>query len=268
MKKSNIQPTQKYGKLSVIRRDLDNPNRKPFWICDCECGKETSVRADYLVGGKIISCGCYRLSKFVVSEENVQKCLSLYSENTSIENTAKAMRISPSNVQKLLSVSGIEVFISGDELSNYRYTDKLRWAKKYIGYGMSLEAIASAENTTIATVSVALNKLGIPLRDPGSQSPEMVSKFKAKATEYWQFYEKGMSLAQIAELFGLPSPNYVGYILRAHGYKLRSRKEATELFHGRKRIAFRRETRRLIGDRGVKLSETKKAGKLRRIEKL
>jgi hypothetical protein len=218
--------------------------------------------------GQIISCGCYRLSKFTANNENIQECSTLFSQNQSIEETAKAMRISPSNVQKLLALSGVKTSLSKEELSKYRYEDKLRWARKYVGYGMSLDAIATAENTTTATVLAALSKLGIFAREPGSQSPEMISRFKARAAEYWQFYEKGMSAPQIAKLFNVPFSSSVDYILKAHGYKLRSAREAALNYYRMRRIAFRKETRQLLSSRGVKLSETKKAGKLRRIEKL
>lgn len=264
MKPSSIKPGQVYGRLTVVSRDTNNPKRQPYWNCLCECGKTATVRADYLKSGHTLSCGCYRESKFISSPENLQTCKNLFEAGKSIEEIAQIMRISPSNVQKFLLESGIEVSLSLVELEGYRGADKLRWARKYIGYGMSLTTIAKAENTTTATVLLALNKLGIPTREPGSQSPEMISRFKAKAQEYWEFYKQGgMSTAEIGKLFGV-APNAIGYILKAHGYAIRSRPEAVRV----KRIRFRKETRRIIAARSVKLSETRKASKLSEIEKL
>ena len=265
MKKSNIEPMQKYGKLTVTKKDNAKINRKPFWCCQCECGNTTSVRADYLTSGKIVSCGCYRDSKFKADASNIKQCRELFNQGKSINEIAALMRISPSNVQKFLSTSGIEAeCISREELKAYKEEDKLRWAKKYVVFKMSLSAIAEGENTTTASISRSLNKLGIPMREPGSQSAEMLSRFKAKANEYWQFYKDGMSSVEIAELFDLSSPNVVLYILKAHGYKIRTNKEV----HRIRRINFRKETRSLIKTRGVKLSGTKKAEKLRNLEEL
>lgn len=264
MKKSKVIPGQIYEKLTVIERDTNNSNRKPFWVCLCQCGKQTTVRADYLTSSKIVSCGCYRASKFESSDENILQCKALFSEGKDVEEISKLMRISPSNVQKFLSLSGIEISVSGDELASYREKDKLRWAKKYVIFQMSLSAIAESENTTTASVSKALNNLGIPMREPGSQSAEMLSRFRAKADEYWQFYKTGMSSVEIAELFQLSTPNVVLYILKAHGYKIRTNKEVWR----NRRINSRKFIRALIKDRGVKLSETRKAKKLRDLEEL
>jgi len=50
---------QRFGRLIV--RELDtSPRKHPSskWICVCDCGKETSVRADVLKVGGTNSCGC------------------------------------------------------------------------------------------------------------------------------------------------------------------------------------------------------------------
>lgn len=263
MKKSKIIPGQTYGKLTITERDASKLGRKPFWFCQCECGNQSVVRADYLTSGKIISCGCYRDSKFKASPENIKQCKELFDQGKSINEIAGLMRISPSNVQKFLSTSGVETeFIARKKLEAYREEDKLRWAKKYVIFKMSLSAIAEGENTTTASISKALNKLGILMREPGSQSAEMISRFKAKADEYWQFYKDGMSSVDIAELFDVSSPNAVLYILKAHGYKIRTNQEVWR----NRRVNFRKQTRSLIKNRGVKLSETRKVKKLRDLE--
>lgn len=265
MKKSKIIPGQTYGRLTVIERDVSKLSRKPFWLCQCECGNQSVVRADYLTSGRIVSCGCYRSSKFEASPENINQCKALFNQGKDVVEISKIMRISPSNVQKFLSAPNIDTaFISRGELKKYREEDKLRWAKKYVIFKMSLSAIAEAENTTTASISKALNKLGILMREPGSQSAEMISRFKAKADEYWQFYKDGMSSVDIAELFNLSSPSVVLYILKAHGYKIRTNKEVQKI----KRINFRKQTQTLIKERGVKLSETRRAKKLRDLEKI
>ena len=139
MKQSAIIPGQTYCKLTVAERDASKLGRKPFWFCQCECGNQSVVRADYLTSGKIVSCGCYRSSKFEASPENINQCKTLFDQGKDVVDISKIMRISPSNVQKFLSASNIDTeFISRGELKKYREEDKLRWAKKYVIFKMSL----------------------------------------------------------------------------------------------------------------------------------
>lgn len=49
---------KKFGKLTVIKRDLTKKNHHVYWICKCECGGERSVRAEYLRNGTTLDCGC------------------------------------------------------------------------------------------------------------------------------------------------------------------------------------------------------------------
>ena len=52
---------QKFGKLTVLYRDetfIDSNGRhRTMWHCQCECGREKSVRRDGLTSGKVKSCG-------------------------------------------------------------------------------------------------------------------------------------------------------------------------------------------------------------------
>jgi hypothetical protein len=52
---------EQFGKLTVLYRDEplvgSNGKRKTMWHCQCECGREKSIRMDALVGGKTKSCG-------------------------------------------------------------------------------------------------------------------------------------------------------------------------------------------------------------------
>lgn len=53
---------QKFGKLTVIERATDYLNRDGTkyiqWLCQCECGNKTIVRATSLKNGHTQSCGC------------------------------------------------------------------------------------------------------------------------------------------------------------------------------------------------------------------
>ena len=46
-----------FGELTVLSKDPDNAG---CWICQCSCGKETSVKTALLVQGKTQSCGCLK----------------------------------------------------------------------------------------------------------------------------------------------------------------------------------------------------------------
>lgn len=51
---------RKFGRLTVCKRDKDR--KRVHWICECDCGKEVSVRADSLVKGITKSCGCLQVA--------------------------------------------------------------------------------------------------------------------------------------------------------------------------------------------------------------
>jgi len=50
---------QRFGKLTVLRLgDKSNRGNGSYWICRCDCGKETQVHAFKLRSGHTASCGC------------------------------------------------------------------------------------------------------------------------------------------------------------------------------------------------------------------
>lgn len=50
---------QKFGKLTVIKRENNNKYGSATWMCKCDCGNETIVMGSNLKRKEIISCGCY-----------------------------------------------------------------------------------------------------------------------------------------------------------------------------------------------------------------
>ena len=63
---------QKFGKLTVVKYDKErsdlNSNKctRSYWICKCDCGSEPiSVRADALIGGVRLSCGCEKKARLL-----------------------------------------------------------------------------------------------------------------------------------------------------------------------------------------------------------
>lgn len=54
---------QKFGRLKVIKRIGTEKNRKPIWLCMCDCGNETFSNRSNLLQGKMKSCGCLKKEK-------------------------------------------------------------------------------------------------------------------------------------------------------------------------------------------------------------
>lgn len=93
---------RRFGRLVAIRK-VGVRGTAAIWLCRCDCGNESTVRASELTQGKTISCGCY------ASEES-RKRMSDYLESigktvhgesrTRLYNVWKSMRkrcYSPSN---------------------------------------------------------------------------------------------------------------------------------------------------------------------------
>ena len=50
----------KYGKLTVIKKDLSKQSKNAYWICKCDCGNTVSVSGLKLRDGTTKSCGCLK----------------------------------------------------------------------------------------------------------------------------------------------------------------------------------------------------------------
>jgi hypothetical protein len=50
---------QIFGRLTVLTRGTSDKNGNSRWVCQCECGKETTVLGWALRKGRTKSCGCY-----------------------------------------------------------------------------------------------------------------------------------------------------------------------------------------------------------------
>lgn len=60
MGKYNDITGQKFGKLTAVSVAYKDKNNLEYWNCKCDCGNETIVRKNHLVGGKIVSCKCFQ----------------------------------------------------------------------------------------------------------------------------------------------------------------------------------------------------------------
>lgn len=51
---------QRFGRLVAVKCTSTKQNGNYMWLCKCDCGAETVVKADHLRRGETISCGCLR----------------------------------------------------------------------------------------------------------------------------------------------------------------------------------------------------------------
>lgn len=50
---------KRFGNLVVIKRVGTDQNKRPLWLCKCDCGKEKNINGSSLRNGDTVSCGCY-----------------------------------------------------------------------------------------------------------------------------------------------------------------------------------------------------------------
>ncbi len=69
-KKINLQG-QRFGRLVVLQELNERINNKVVWLCQCDCGQQTSVMSTQLISGKTQSCGCLhkeKMSKYFIKD--------------------------------------------------------------------------------------------------------------------------------------------------------------------------------------------------------
>ena len=51
---------QRFGKLTVLRKQSTTKDGQAVWVCVCDCGSIKLVRAGNLKSGDTVSCGCHK----------------------------------------------------------------------------------------------------------------------------------------------------------------------------------------------------------------
>lgn len=67
-----------FGRLKVIRKSSVRKNGKIYWYCQCECGNYKDVQQQYLLNGRIKSCGCYASDKTIEFNKKTKKKYNTY----------------------------------------------------------------------------------------------------------------------------------------------------------------------------------------------
>lgn len=68
---------KKYGKLTIIAYAYTK-NKKKFWKCLCDCGKEPVINLNNIRQGLVRSCGCLRTHKYNPGESGLRILFSDY----------------------------------------------------------------------------------------------------------------------------------------------------------------------------------------------
>lgn len=59
IRNSKDETGNRYGKLTVIKRDKNENKKSWHWICKCDCGNTVTIDGKSLRSGNTKSCGCY-----------------------------------------------------------------------------------------------------------------------------------------------------------------------------------------------------------------
>lgn len=54
---------KKFQRLTVVERVFKENKKETYWLCVCDCGKETTVMSQHLKDGHTSSCGCLQKEK-------------------------------------------------------------------------------------------------------------------------------------------------------------------------------------------------------------
>jgi hypothetical protein len=107
---------KRFGRLLVLEEAGRNRLSKVLWRCMCECNKIIIVKADSLLNGHTMSCGCLRKEKLV--ESNRQRAFDLIGQRFGRLLVLKKVY----NIKRLswscLCTCGNEVVISTGNLMN------------------------------------------------------------------------------------------------------------------------------------------------------
>lgn len=72
--KYSFGPGARFGRLEVLSVSEDGSPSRTKWLCRCDCGADTVVRADALASGATQSCGC--LQKELAAEKLLKRTLT------------------------------------------------------------------------------------------------------------------------------------------------------------------------------------------------
>ena len=127
---------KKFGKLTVIEQ-VDSPNRRIYYKCQCECGNYTTVVGEDIRSGHTTSCGCLK-SK---GEDSISKILRSANIPFEKEKTFDSCRFPKTNYHGrfdfyvnnhyLIEYDGIQHFGIPNKWDTYESTEERKERDEY-----------------------------------------------------------------------------------------------------------------------------------------
>lgn len=117
---------QKFGKLTVLKRDDNGKPDSAQWICRCECGNETVVYAHALRSGHVRSCGCLqkgedaRTSKESKKEATFNRILAQYIKHA--KEAEREFLLTKEEFRELISSNCYYCGRSPSQVARHRHT--------------------------------------------------------------------------------------------------------------------------------------------------
>lgn len=71
MRKQMFETGTHIGNLTLLKRY--RKNRRPYWLCQCDCGNIKDIREDSIKSGRTISCGCIQ-KEHQYKKKDVKDC--------------------------------------------------------------------------------------------------------------------------------------------------------------------------------------------------
>jgi len=168
---------QRFGSLTAVRdigSKQEGKRKFRWWLCQCDCGKLTKIRAGHLIGGQT-GCGCKR--RLPKGESAFNSLYSTYQRNAkyrglSFELSKKQFKgltqepcfycgSSPFGVIDIVRQNGIYVYNGVDRLDNFSgYTKNncvpccktCNWMKNVTDYKEFLLHVEKIHNHTVSSV--------------------------------------------------------------------------------------------------------------------
>lgn len=132
---------KRFGRLTALKLNYRDKKSNSYWLCKCDCGKETTVLIGSLTSGNTQSCGCFReeQSNKALIERSTTHGYSNKERLYSIWHSMKLRCYTKSNISyKYYGKRGIEIC---DEWKN-DYSNFRNWALQN-GYekGLTIDRI-------------------------------------------------------------------------------------------------------------------------------